>query len=84
MASFTYQKDETLIPIPEPKPERGQRWKTGQTALLRSLSPGQSVFIPGANTWAAEYKNIYVLAKKANIKITARTQDGGLRVWRLE
>lgn len=67
---FTIEDD---IPLPD-----GQMNASNITATLRSLKPGQSVFIPGKK--AVEMSGFVTNAGMRG-KLTMRTAPDGVRVW---
>lgn len=67
---FTIEDD---IPIPD-----GTRSDSNITAAIRSLKPGQSVFIPGKK--AVEMSGFVTNAGMRG-KLTMRTTQDGVRVW---
>ena len=51
---------------------------TGMTDVLRNMQIGECL------TFDTNYdSNIYLLAKRINVKITARKSEGKIRVWRV-
>lgn len=72
MSDYVIEKD---VPIPP------QQWaKNGLTYALRHMEVGDSVMAPG--------KKVSSIAASAGRlkpkKFTARTVDGGVRIWRIE
>lgn len=51
---------------------------------LKVMIKGDSFFIPADVTTNYLQANLFSSAKRAGIKISTRSVDGGLRVWRVE
>jgi hypothetical protein len=51
--------------------------------LLEGIKTNESVFFEGKDTYSNFYTRIKAEAKKRGVNVTARTIDGGLRVWRI-
>lgn len=81
MSSTQFIKDEKKVPTPKSvkRMEIGEKKK-----ILNSLDVGDSFFMPNESTYGTKYKNLFGVAKQMGIKITGRSIEGGLRVWRLE
>ena len=48
------------------------------------MEVGQSVFIEGAKTGGKEYLAASAIGRMKGWKFSGRSQDGGLRIWRVE
>lgn len=66
-------KIEKNVPIPKPR-------MTGLTEGVRSLQIGDSFIVEGRD----QLVNLWVTSKRLGIKITTRTTEEGIRVWRIE
>ena len=75
---------EKNIPIPAPKASRQRKWKH----VLSRLDVGDSFAVPCGRTGADRNRlgsSMNFGAKAAGIKIaTRRTDDGNLRIWRIQ
>ena len=61
--------------------DRGVPVPQGISATLRSLKKGDSVHIPGKRP---KDMSGFVANAKLTGKVTMRTQNGGVRVWRIK
>jgi hypothetical protein len=72
MSNGTSIKIEKGVPMPIGR-------STGITATLRAMEPGDSIFLPNG-----KHTNVRGLMQRVpSAKFTARTVEGGLRIWRL-
>ena len=53
------------------------------TSAMRQLSVGRSFVIPLSDIKPNTAKGLYSIARQLNIKISVRTVEDGLRVWRV-
>jgi len=49
-----------------------------------TMAVGQSAFFEGAKTGGKEYQASQAVGRSKGWKFTGRTEEGGLRVWRVE
>ena len=73
-------KVEKNIPLPEITKGR----KLGSLAVaLEGLAKGDSLYFPASEDDRLKvYRNLYSTAKRRGVAITARLDDGGVRIWR--
>jgi len=64
------------VPLPESKKKK---W-----GFLKDLKVGDSFFYPLESTRSYVYMHAKSMSKYYGIKITGRTVNGGLRIWRVE
>lgn len=69
--------------IPIPKSGRG-RARGGKSDAIRRLAVGQSVYFPGTTVAMISALWYRINFDGPRPKFTARTIDGGVRVWRLK
>lgn len=74
MSNYKIEKN---IPIPVGAGTRGPSYKYP----WRDMNVGDSIFIPDMTVYQINPHNA---AKKYNQKFSARTVDGGVRVWRIK
>lgn len=66
-------KIESGIPLPT------NRKNSGVSDALRDMKIGQSFFVKGG-----KIASVGSLARQVGVKVTARTLNGGVRVWRIK
>lgn len=67
--------------VPFPKV---QKQRVFDYEIFKQMKIGDSFFIEGESTYSYVFKRIVTEAKRKGIKVSGRSVDGGLRVWRIE
>lgn len=68
--------------VPIPTKESGQDKKKISRHIFHDMEIGDSILIDGANQYSPVVCAFRVLSKRHGKKITTRTVNGGIRIWR--